>query len=219
MSIGDNLSDLFNRFFTGNGMSLESIAGGAQDAAKLFMKNSVTESTRVTTGIHSLLTGAPVGEWHVCVGPPMNPMMMMGNMIVTNAKVEFSDELGPDDFPAEIKVTITIEHGMPRDKAGIESMFNKGRGRIYALPKGYENSLASSSQSPIDTSIPSRYKYSHNDASSSKEADGKTADQKQSETTNPGATNKAPIIGSVFGALYSQGSAYTPTVPASTPKK
>ena len=222
MSIGDNLSDLFNKFFTGNGMSLESIAGGAQDAAKLFMKNSVTQSTMVTTGIHSLLTGAPVGEWHVCVGPPMNPMMMMGNMIVTNAKVEFSDELGPDDFPTEIKVTITIEHGMPRDKAGIESMFNKGRGRIYALPKGYEKSLASSSQSPVDTSIPARYAYSRNNFSANeddKEADGKTAQQKQAAATDAGATNRAPVIGSVFGALYSQGSAYTPTVPTPAPKK
>jgi len=219
MSIGDNLSDLFNKFFTGDGMSLESIAGGAKDAAKLFMKNSVTESTRVTTGIHSLLTGAPVGEWHVCVGPPMNPMMMMGNMIVTNAKIEFSDELGPDDFPAEIKVTITIEHGMPRDKAGIESMFNKGRGRIYALPKGYEETLASSSQSPVDTSIEARYKYSRNDPSSNKEADGKTADQKQTEKTDAGSTNKAPTVGSVYAALYSQGSGYSPAVPKPAEKK
>ena len=210
MSIGDKISDLFNSIMANPEEGLKSIVSGG---AKAFMKNSVTQSTMVTTGIHSLLTGAPVGEWHVCVGPPMNPMMMMGNMIVTNAKIEFSDELGPDDFPAEIKVTITIEHGMPRDKAGIESMFNKGRGRIYALPKGYEKSLASSSQSPVDTSIRSRYKYSHNDASSNKEADGKTADQKQTAATNAGATNKAPVVGSVFGALYSQGSGYTPSVP------
>jgi hypothetical protein len=220
MSIGDNLSDLFNKFFSGDGLTLEGIAGGASDAAKLFMKNSVTQSTMVTTGIHSLLTGAPVGEWHVCVGSPMNPMMMMGNMICTNAKIEFSDELGPDDFPAEIKVTITIEHGMPRDKAGIESMFNKGRGRIYALPKGYEQSLASSSQSPVDTSITPRYKYLHNDnTGASKEADGKTADQKQADKTNAGATNTAPTVSSVFGALYSQGSGYSPAVPKPDAKK
>jgi hypothetical protein len=216
MTIGDNISDLFNAITANPEEGLRDIISGG---AKAFMKNSVTESTRITTGIHSLLTGAPVGEWHVCVGPPMNPMMMMGNMIVTNAKIEFSDELGPDDFPAEIKITISIEHGMPRDKAGIESMFNKGRGRIYALPKGYEETLASSSQSPVDTSIEARYKYSRNDPSSNKEADGKTADQKQAAKTDPGATNKAPTVGSVYAALYSQGSGYSPAVPKPTPKK
>ena len=215
-----NLSDLFNKFFSGGGLTLESISGGAADAAKSFMKNSVTESTRVTTGIHSLLTGAPVGEWHVCVGPPMNPMMMMGNMIVTNAKIEFSDELGPDDFPTEIKVTISIEHGMPRDKAGIESMFNKGRGRIYALPKGYEETLASSSQSPVDTSIEARYKLMRNQpTANTKEADGKTADQKQAAKTDAGSTNKAPTVSSVFAALYSQGSGYSPAAPKPETKK
>ena len=212
MSIGENLSDLFNSVMSNPEEGLKKLAAGG---AKAFMKNSVTESTLVTTGIHSLLTGAPVGEWHLCVGPPMNPIMMMGNMIVTNAKVEFSDELGPDDFPTEIKVTISLEHGMPRDKAGIESMFNKGRGRIYALPKGYENSFSSNFDTPKDTS------YSRNN-SSANEADkeaAKTPDQKQAEKTNAGTTNKAPIVGSVSAALYSQGSAYSPAVPTPAVKK
>jgi hypothetical protein len=214
--ISDNFSDMFNQIMQDPISGLTKLAEGG---AKTFFKNATTESTLVTEGVHSLLTGAPVGEWHVCVGPPMNPMMMMGNMIVTSSKLEFSEELGPDDFPAEIKVTVTLEHGMPRDKAGIESMFNKGRGRIYALPKGYEASLASSTQSPVDTSIKPRYKYSRNDSSSSKEADGKTADQKQNEKTNPASTNKAPVVSSVQASLYSQGYAYTPTVPTADTKK
>jgi hypothetical protein len=41
---------------------------------------------------------------------------------------------------------------MPRDKDGIESMFNYGQGRIYALPKGYANTFYSSKQSNIDKS-------------------------------------------------------------------
>ena len=40
----------------------------------------------------------------------------------------------PDDFPLELKVTYTIEHAMARDKAAIQSMFNRGSGRIYKLP-------------------------------------------------------------------------------------
>ena len=49
-------------------------------------------------------------------------------------------------------MTITLERGMPRDKDGIESMFNAGSGRIYSLPKGYADSLSSSRQSNVDAS-------------------------------------------------------------------
>ena len=71
------------------------------------------------SGMKALLTGEPVGNWHLTVGNPLNPIMVIGNLICTDMKVEASDELGPDDFPMELKVTYTIEHGMPRDKAGI----------------------------------------------------------------------------------------------------
>lgn len=85
-------------------------------------------------GMKALLTGEPVGNWHLTVGNPLNPIMVIGNLICTDMKVEASEELGPDDFPLEIKVVYTIEHGMPRDKAGIQSMFNRGNGKIYKLP-------------------------------------------------------------------------------------
>ena len=86
------------------------------------------------SGMKALLTGEPVGNWHLTVGNPLNPIMVIGNLICTDMKVEASDELGPDDFPMELKVTYTIEHGMPRDKAGIQSMFNRGNGKVYKLP-------------------------------------------------------------------------------------
>ena len=85
-------------------------------------------------GMKALLTGEPVGNWHLTVGNPLNPIMVIGNLICTDMKVEAGEELGPDDFPMEIKVTYTIEHAMPRDKAGIQSMFNRGNGKIYKLP-------------------------------------------------------------------------------------
>lgn len=208
-SIMQNMSDLFNKLLGGN--PEEGLMEIAKGAGKEFMNLSSTKARTRVTGIHSLLTGAPVGEWHVMIGPPQNPMMMMGNMIVTNCKLEFSDELGPDDFPTEIKATITLEHGMPRDKPAIESMFNKGRGRIYALPKGYEENLASTTQSPIDTSIPSRYKYYHNDTKGSeKEATVNNPDIQREQKYDAGATNNQPIVANKFGALYAQGYGYTP---------
>jgi len=79
----------------------------------------------------SLLTGAPVGEWHLVVGNPMNPVAMIGNLICSNVEIEFSEVLGPDDFPTEIIATFTLEHGRDRERGEIESMFNRGDGRLY----------------------------------------------------------------------------------------
>jgi hypothetical protein len=81
-----------------------------------------------------LLTGEPTGNWHLTLGNPLNPMMVVGNLICKKMDVQWGDELGPDDFPLELKVTYTLEHAMARDKAGIQSMFNRGAGKIYKLP-------------------------------------------------------------------------------------
>lgn len=148
-SVFKNISDLFNSLSADPGTTLGKIAmGGASE----FMKLNSTQQRGQLSGVHSLLTGAPTGEWHLQVGSPFNPLMMIGNLVCTNSKIEFNDELGPDDFPTEIKVTITLEHGMPRDKDGIESMFNYGQGRIYALPKGYADTFYSSKVSGVDAS-------------------------------------------------------------------
>ena len=90
------------------------------------------------SGMKALLTGEPVGEWHVTVGNPLNPIAMIGNLICTGVEIEFGDELGPDDFPTEIKMVVKLDHGMPRDRDAIQSIFNRGMGRIYDLPDNFE---------------------------------------------------------------------------------
>ena len=83
--------------------------------------------------VPALLSGKPSGYWHVTVGNPLDPIAMMGNMAVTKTSVQFSDVLGYDDFPTEIKFTVDLEHCKPRDNAFIESMFNAGKGRFYTF--------------------------------------------------------------------------------------
>lgn len=89
----------------------------------------------------ALLSGKPSGFWHVTVGNPLDPIAMMGNMAVTKTTVQFSDALGYDDFPTEIKFTVDLEHARPRDNSYIESMFNAGKGRIYAFVDDDKESL------------------------------------------------------------------------------
>lgn len=99
-------------------------------------------------GLKALLTGEPVGEWHITVGNPLNPIAMIGNLVCTGLEVEFGDELGPDDFPTEIKFTVKLDHGMPRDRDAIQSIFNKGMGRIYDLADNFEGTA--DGQSKVD---------------------------------------------------------------------
>lgn len=81
--------------------------------------------------LNSLLTGDPTGEWHLTIGNPLDPIISKGNMIATNAEFIFGDTLGNDGFPTTFSVFVTLKSAMPRDRAGIETMFNAGNGRIY----------------------------------------------------------------------------------------
>lgn len=79
----------------------------------------------------SLLTAENVGLWHVTIGNPLNPIASFGNLIITNTEFKQLGPLGLDDFPTEIKVSVTLKHAMPRDSAGIERMYTKGKSSIY----------------------------------------------------------------------------------------
>lgn len=91
----------------------------------------------------SLLTGTPIGEWHLTIGNPCNPIAMIGNLICDDLKIEFGDALGPDDFPTTIKATFTLKHARSRERGEIESIFNRGDGRLYQSSLETSSSLQS----------------------------------------------------------------------------
>jgi hypothetical protein len=80
----------------------------------------------------SLISGAPVGCWHLTVGNPKSPILEIGNLICTGSEIEHYGPLGLDDFPTGIRVKVNLEHGQPRDIMGIEQMYGRGDTRIYA---------------------------------------------------------------------------------------
>jgi hypothetical protein len=108
---------------------------------------------------NALLTGEATGQWHITVGNPLNPMIVMGNLCLQDTKITFKDGVGLQDFPETMEVEIKLKPGRPRDKSEIESMFNAGRGRFYLKPKdgadinklhevsGYGDSTGTSKQS------------------------------------------------------------------------
>lgn len=80
----------------------------------------------------SLMSGAPVGCWHLTVGNPKSPIIEVGNLVCTGSEIEHYGPLGLDDFPTGIRVRINLEHGKPRDIMGIEQMYGRGDTRIYS---------------------------------------------------------------------------------------
>lgn len=102
---------------------------GWTDALKGMLKNQLGRPAMYAT--NSLLSGEPVGPWHLTIGNPRNPIMSMGNMIIENSEIQQSGPLGIDDFPSEIKLIVTLKHGRPRDSVEIQKMYTRGRSSIY----------------------------------------------------------------------------------------
>lgn len=88
----------------------------------------------------SLLTGEDTGEWHVTVGNPANPIIMVGNLALTKTEVSLEGALGPDDFPTKIVISCSLEPARPRDRLDMMAMFSRNnRTYLTASPKGIKN--------------------------------------------------------------------------------
>jgi hypothetical protein len=107
---------------------IKSMIGGG---LKMFLDMESAKSRPDAIILPSLISGNPVGNWHLVVGNPMNPIMMIGNLICEQAIFQFSDDLGAEDFPTSMSVQVELAHGRPRDGAEIQSMFNRGTGKLY----------------------------------------------------------------------------------------
>lgn len=131
--LGNGLGDLLGGIMSGNfagllnlGKKLGSTWGDLQSA----------KNRPAMLGFRAILSGLPVGEWHLTVGNPLNPIATIGNLVCKGFSIEVNEELGHDDFPTEIKFTVELEDGRPRDKGDIESMLSFGNGRMYHPPLG-----------------------------------------------------------------------------------
>ena len=98
-------------------------------ALKGYLKNAVGRPQLIAWD--SLLSGADVGLWHVTIGNPKNPIVAMGNLILEDATITQSGPLGLDDFPTELKVTVSLKHARPRDITDISKMYTKGLESLY----------------------------------------------------------------------------------------
>ena len=146
-SIADDMSKMFTGVGAGVGGAVGALMRGDFSAAlgalkdNKFLNNLIGgaamemfNTPQGSMAVQSLLTGDPTGQWHVTIGNPLNPIMVIGNLCMQDCEITFSGGMGIQDFPEHMSVVITLKPGRPRDKAEIESMFNSGRGRFYVQP-------------------------------------------------------------------------------------
>jgi hypothetical protein len=89
--------------------------------------------------MNSLLSGEPIGNWHMTIGNPMNPILAVGNLICDSVDIKFPDNaLSYGEFPTKFEVVVSLKQAMPRDRAGLEVAFNAGKQRLYYAPKNVE---------------------------------------------------------------------------------
>ena len=104
---------------------------------------------------------------------------------------------------------------MPRDRAGIESMFNKGRGRMYSLPKGYEQSFSATSTSAVDSATTNSNNIGTAQANRNGENRGKSNynpllgdPQELNKIKGYFQQSTSPKVKAVANAIYSHGVKY-----------
>ena len=132
--LGDNLEGFKKDT---KGAIIEMLKGSkALDAAKGLLRNQLGRPE--IYAFQSLLDGSNTGLWHVTIGNPLNPIASIGNLIITNTSVQHLGPLGIDDFPTELKVTVTLKHARPRDAVAMERMYTKGVGAIYMPLTAYK---------------------------------------------------------------------------------
>ena len=118
---------------------------GIQDSVKGSLKNILGRPQIYQ--FQSLLTGDNTGMWHVTIGNPLNPIACIGNLFVSDVKMQTLGQLGLDDFPTELKVTVSLSHARPRDSVNIQKMFTKGGMSIYIpMLSGVENTFYRSAE-------------------------------------------------------------------------
>lgn len=162
----------------GDGVALVKNAiedGSLADGAKKLAK----DTTKATMGMLKNKLGRPAiyglstiasdadahqGIWHLTVGNPRNPILSIGNLVMKNAEITQSGPLGIDDFPTELRVSVTLEHGRPRDVTEIGRMYTCGQGGLL-LPLNSKvlNKYANVKNMPLDFGLNSTDDRSNTD--------------------------------------------------------
>lgn len=178
------LSEVIGNVSTGNlGEAADQIVQST--TFRDILASQVRNLMRAPLTIRSVLDGRAVGEWHLTVGNPMNPIAVIGNLCLKSTTMKFSDSLGLDDFPSEVEFTLTLIPGRPRAKQDIESMFNLGGGDMYFTTLAPPSTARNSHGEYTTAKLQAAYEKDAN----LDQFDGRSAEARLSENPTGGASS------------------------------
>jgi hypothetical protein len=143
-SIQKGISERVGSLTGGAGLTLEGLGNAAKNlggnlAAKIaggFLDEMGRPDPAAVQGTVSLMSGQDTGEWHLTIGNPMNPIAMIGNLILEKTDVKLHGPLGVDDFPTKIDVVCTLKPARPRDMLDVMGMFHRSARTYLTISPG-----------------------------------------------------------------------------------
>jgi hypothetical protein len=171
------------------GASVDSIIGSITDSkvSQVLAGGRLAPLVQKPLLMRSMLDGRAVGEWHMMIGNPMDPIATIGNLVLDSVSMDVGEELGEDGFPTSMKFVVNLKHGRSRAKQDIESMFNLGGGPLsyspLAQPSSAFNTLGENNSMNSNSYYGTAVYQASGGAVPPAGANG-TGDQQTSTTTN-----------------------------------
>ena len=180
----DSLKDIWGQLSQGQGIvgALKTLGSSLFSSFLGTALNKLGRPTKVA--LNAILEPVPTGMWHLTIGNPMHPIMVMGNMILESTDIEHYGPLGLDDFPTGIRVTCTLKHGKPRDISMIESMYVMGHSRVYIPVGPYIKDMYAQASEYKETEKKIIKTYTATNGTTESGADATTGTETPSSTNN-----------------------------------
>jgi hypothetical protein len=117
---------------TGAKAGFTSISGILNDFGNTILAGSVYRYRWPLIGSIGLMSGLSTTPWHLTIGNPFSPILCLSNIYASKVDLKFSNELGFNDMPKRVDVSITMDLARPLGRQEINRMFNNQYGRIYS---------------------------------------------------------------------------------------
>jgi hypothetical protein len=105
---------------------------GAKGIVSTILVGTISKYRWPLKGSISLMTGLSTTPWHLTIGNPYSPIVNIANVLIRDVNVKLSNDLGFNDLPVRIDVSISAGLGRPLGKQELEKIFNNGYKRIYS---------------------------------------------------------------------------------------
>jgi len=150
-AVSELIGDLGNSLFNTKSPNSSNSSNSSNSATTSNVSQGIVKSmTNVISGVTSailastiakwrwpligglgVMTGENTTPWHLTLGNPYSPFVSFGNVKVTKIDIAFKNELGFNDMPTKMDVTINIDFGRNLGAQEIFALFNNGYTRVY----------------------------------------------------------------------------------------